>query len=254
MDTEQKKGFMGMSPVELAILIVLLIASLVIGGFFAKTVLDNSSKQANRQTSILIPTHTPSPEPTLPTTPTPIPGFNRFNFASPPGEIWLPEGYEGGDTITYPDIVLLTTEIFTEDQDFIDDVKNLIAIPEVVFFAFDSNSTGVIRFVYIMGEPLNPDLNITLESYMNALADSAKADGAKVIGRTISQVKQYQTGRTVIENKVPAGNLEAFIHLTIYSIRLENTMWNIAFRTGVDEFNNYLPVMEDIVSTFTLHP
>ena len=254
MEPEQKKGFMGMSPSEIAILIVLIIAILVIGGFFVKTVIDNSSKQANRQTSILPPTYTPSPEPTQPTTPTPIPGFNRFEFASPSGEIWLPEGYEGGDTITYPDIVLLTTEIFTEDQKFIDDVKNLIEIPEVVFFAFDSYSTGVIRFVYIMGEPLNPDLNITLDYYMNSLADSAKADGAKVIGRTIYQMDRYQAGRVVIENLVPAGDLDAYIHLTIYTIHLENTMWNIAFRTGRDEFNDYLPVMEDIVNTFLLHP
>jgi hypothetical protein len=260
MEPEQKRDFFGMSPTEIAILIILVIVILVIGGFFAKMILDNSSGRISRQssninaTSTLAVSDTPTPEPTRPPSPTPIPGWNKFEFAIPPGEIWLPEGYEGGDTITYPDVVLLSAEVFVEDQEFIDDVKNLIEIPEVVFFAFDSNSTGVIRFVYVMGEPIDPDFNVTLDDYMNALANNAKADGTKLVGRTIMPMDRYQVGRTVIENEVPAGEFSAWIHLTIYSIHLEDVMWNIAFRTGRDEFNDYLPVMENVVNTFVLHP
>jgi hypothetical protein len=249
-----------MSPSEVAILIVLIIAIIGIGGFFAKTVLDNNSRKADGQSSGLIPTYTlspsetPSPEPTQLITTTPIPGWSKFEFANPPGELWLPESYEGGDTVNYPDIVLLSAEIFIDDQEFIDDIKNLIEIPEVVFFAFDTDSEGVIRFAYVMSEELDPDLDVTLDVYMNVLSDNAAEDGAKVVGRTTVQTDQYEAGRIVIENKVPAGDLEAFIHLTIYSIRLDNTMWNVAFRTGRDEYNDYLPVMDDVVNTFRVHP
>jgi hypothetical protein len=259
MEPEHKKEFLGMSPSELAILIVLIVIIAVIGGFFIKTLLDKPSTDPVRRssgpkpTTTPYPSFTPSPQPP-PTTPTPLPGWHKFEFASPPGEIWLPEGYEGGDTITYPDIVMLSAEVFIEEQFIIDDFKTMIELPGTCFFAFDPKYKDVIRFVLVMSEPIDPDYEITMYEYMDTLVDSAKFGGSWVVDRNIIQLDRYKAGRLVVESKIPVENKSIYVHLTIYSIRQENIMWNIAIRTSRDEFTEYLSVMDDIANSFKLYP
>jgi hypothetical protein len=58
----------------------------------------------------------------------------------------------------------------------------------------------------------------------------------------------------VIEKKIPVADGSVFVNLAVYSIQIENTMWNISIRTSRDEFTEYLSVMDDIANSFVLYP
>ncbi len=260
---KEKEEYFGMSPAEIGLLVVLLIVLCILGSFLGNMILGNSSSivssepvAVHQPTYTLAPSVTPSLTPPPRVTPTPMPGWNRFEFADGKAEIWLPESFQGGDTIAYQDIVIITLETYIDDEAFIESAKPLITNPNVLFFAFDTESIGSIRFVYVIAEQLPPDLIITMDDYLNAISDFATADDVRIVGRDIISLDYYsEAGVLTTEHKVPAGtDAHFYMALSTHTIRVDNTMWGIFFRTGRDEFAEYSSTIDTSIRTFYVNP
>ena len=259
---QSKKEYFGMSPVEIGILVILLIVICIIGGFVVMVILGSSPAVSSEPAAVHQPTYTlapsipPSITPPPRITPTPMPGWARFEFADGKAEIWLPESYQGGDTVASQDIVILTLETYIGDDYFIESVKPLITSPEVLFFAFDTESDGAIRFVYVVAEQLSPDIIITMDDYLNVLSDYATAEGTRIVGRDIISLDHYSdVGVLTVENEVPdRTGVYYYITLSTHAIRIDNTIWAISFRTGRNEFLEYSSTIDTSLRTFYVNP
>lgn len=264
MQTKQqsKKEYLGISPGEMGILVVLIIVICVIGGFLGKMILDNPSTTSLKPAVIHEPTYTiapsitPSQIPPSRLTSTPMPGWNRFEFAEGKAEIWLPESYQGGDTVAYPDVVIMTLETYIDDDVFVESVKPIILESDTLFFAFDTEPADAIRFVYVIVEQLPPDLIISMNDYLNAVSDYINEDNTRIVGRETKSLDYYSdVGVLTTEVEIPAGEgVYFYVRLCSHVVRVDNTMWGLFFRTSRTEFDEYLSTIDRSVRTFYVNP
>jgi hypothetical protein len=205
-------------------------------------------------TYTLAPTRTPAPTSTPLPTITPIPNWSAYSFAEGKASIWLPASYSGGDTATSSATIMGNLRASTSDEAFISDIEGLIALPEVKFFAFDTNFEQGSKFMYVGIEALDPDLILSMDDYLNRMMDNFASGSERVVERQIVELERFTTGKLVIENKVPTGEGETFVTMAIYLIEIEDTMWFVIFRTGRGEYKDYQPIIEASVNSFWAVP
>ena len=121
---------------------------------------------AVQPTYTLLPTQTPAATATPLPTITAIPEWKSFTFAENRALVWLPASYSGGDTTTSSETIMANLRASTKDDAFIADIQGLIALPEIKFFAFDTDFSKGARFMYVGNEALEPDLLLTLDDYL----------------------------------------------------------------------------------------
>lgn len=207
MKTGQR--YFGMTLTQIGILAALALAACVVIGILGALMLNLAP--ATQQAE---PTYTlqPSPSATVTSTPwptvTPIPDWQEHQFADGQAGIWLPASYTGGDTATSNEIIMEKLRTTFTDEAFASDIQGLLAIPEIVFFAFDTEFTDSARFMYVGTEALNPALALSMDYYLSRTMDNFTGANDRVVERQIAQLDHYSAGKLVVESKVPAGDVE----------------------------------------------
>ena len=249
------KRFFGMTLAQIGILAALALVACVVIGILGTMMLN---LVPNRQQ--VEPTYTLQPSPTAVVTSTawptvtPVPNWQEYSFAEGQARIWLPASYAGGDTATSSTAIMERLRATFDDEAFANDIQGLIAIPEIVFFAFDTEFTNSAKFMHVGREPLDPDLALSMDSYLNRMMDNFTDTSDRVVERQIAQLDHYQAGKLAVESKVPAGEVETFVTTAIYMVQVDDTMWFITFRTGRDEYVSQQPVIEASVNSFWVQP
>ena len=263
-EVPQKREIFGMSLIEIAILGFLFLVILIFGGFVGLKILANFGNTNSdavavavvQPTHTLIPSSTPPPTQGAISTSTPIPGWNQFNFADEMAKISLPSSYQGGDPVAYPEIAIMTLETYSMDKAFIKYAQGIISNPETAFFAFDPKDTNITRFMYVHREEIPPNIDFTMDGYLNLGEDSLADSDIQVVDRYIRSLDYYpEAGVLIFEKQIPIEN-GVYFYLTFssYSIRINNEVWNIIFQTGRDDFKEYGPIIDNSVRSFYVQP
>ena len=71
-----------------------------------------------------------------------------------------------------------------------------------------------------------------------------------MIERDIVSLEDHQVGRLVIEFTISG----VVAKEVVYVVKDDNNMWVITCATGAEEFDQRLPVFEQIASTFAVQP
>jgi hypothetical protein len=249
MKTGQR--YFGMTVTQIGILAVLALVACVVIGILGTMMLNFTPNAQQAE-----PTYTlqPSPTPIAMSTPwptvTPIPDWQEYSFAEGQARIWLPASYIGGIPATSSEMIMEKLRATFTDEAFATDIQGLLAIPEIGFFAFDTEFVDSARFMYVGTEALNPDLALSMDHYLNRMMDNFTDPNDRVVERQIAQLDYYPAGRLVVESKVPAGDVEKFVTMVIYMVQVDDTMWFITFRTGREEFKDYQQIIETSVNSF----
>lgn len=245
------KRYFGMTLAQIGILAALALVACIVIGILGTMMLNFTPAAQSVE-----PTYTlqPSPTPVMPSTPwptvTPIPDWQEYSFVEGQARIWLPASYIGGDTVTSSGTIMEKLKATFDDEAFANDIQGLMATPEVSFFAFDTEFTSAVRFMFIGKETLSPDVVITLDRYLNNMVDNSVDGSDRLVERQVIQGDYYPVGKLVVESKVPAEDAEVYVTVATYVIQVDNTMWLITFRTGREEFGGYRPTIESIANSF----
>lgn len=252
MKTGQK--FFGMTLGQIGILAGLALVACIVIGILGSMLLNSAPNTEAEPTYTLQPSPTAvvtsTPWPTV----TPIPNWQEYSFAEGQARIWLPASYTGGDTATSSEAIMEKLRATFNDEAFASDVQGLLAIPEIAFFAFDTESTSSARIAYVASEALNPDLDLSMDYYLNRMMDNFTDANDRVVERQIAQLDYYQAGKLAVESKVPAGEVETFVTTVIHMVQVDDTMWSITFRTGREEYVGQQAMIEASVNSFWVQP
>ena len=247
--------YFGMTLAQIGILAGLALVACVVLGILGILILNAApGSQGVEPTFTLQPSPTTisisTPWPTI----TPIPNWQEYSFTDSHARIWLPTSYFGGDPATSSAAIIERLKATYDDEAFAQDIEGLLAIPEVDFFAFDTESINSVKFMYVGTESLNPDLKLSMDYYLNRMMGNFTDPSDRVVERQIAQLDHYQAGKLVVESKVQAGDVESFVSQAIYLVQVDDTMWLISFRTGREEYLDYQEVIEDSVNSFWVQP
>lgn len=211
--------------------------------------------------TVIAPTATPEPTPTITSTPEPKPTATNTTQPSPAGipddwqlftaegmEIWLPASYVGGNLEEDLPVVIETMRTlgpeYEEMADTIEQNPDLYVI-----IAADSNvtSSGFLTNITIAAQPVLSSL--TLETYLNALEQQFPS-GYRILESSIIELGEYEAGRMIVETEI----LNANIRIITFLVMDENDLWMITFTTEAGDFDELLPVFEQSASTFRILP
>ena len=268
---DQESGeriILGMSPIELGIFAVLLIMIVVLGWSFLSRVLGGSAS-GNQVTGSALdlslastPTDTPVPSPTPIPTSTPMPGWSRFEFNAGQAEIWLPVSFQGGDTVAFEDIVLLTMDVYLEDADK-GQLLPIVTSDDVLFFAFDAESPDAIRFLYILAAQVPAEEAYPITAFLEEMSDAALSTGARILSRNRLDLDYYADTAYIVLEEALDNDAEVetgadisplYVNLATYGILVDDTLWNLSFRTTRDDFSSFRSTMDNAAMTFYVHP
>jgi hypothetical protein len=260
-DEEPQRSFGGLSPVEIGILVVLLLVICGLAGFIGKSVYDNAVAE--------IETPTPSPTvfvtPTIPADATSTPwataasitDWNQFAFAGEKASLWLPNSFQGGDPIAYPEIFRMTIETYSDDEVFLQSVDDLLSDnPEITFFVFDPEVIEWPRVAAVSSEKL-PSKWVSNESaYLEDLAADMGEDGNRFIGKEYVVLDNFEAWRFIAELQVPVGEdgYYTYSKMVSYLIPVDDLLWTVTYSTGRDDFPEYWPIIKDSINTFYVQP
>lgn len=255
---EPRRDFFGLSPVEIGILVVLIVIICVLAGFVAKSFYDNSRVAAET------PTPTATITPTVPavvtSTPWPtaaaIPDWNKFEFAGAQASLWLPNSFQGGDPLEYPEIVRMIVETYSNDEVFIQSVDEVLSEnTDISLFAFDPEFITYTRIV-VTSQEIHPDLILNMDAYLDDFRLNVEAEGDRVVGREIVPLDHFQAGRIIYEFKTPIGDAGQYTYdkTVIYLVPVDDTLWQIEYRTDRSDFPDFWPIIQESISTFHALP
>ncbi len=102
----------------------------------------------------------------------------------------------------------------------------------------------------------NCDLNITKEEIISSMTLETYLELAvkkfpaqfQLIGQEFISLDGYEAGATTVEFTLPSGSGKQIL----YTIKNGAMIWNVTFSTGVDEFEQRLPVFEQSIKTFKI--
>ncbi|MEO0947596.1 MAG: hypothetical protein AAFY11_05525 [Cyanobacteria bacterium J06641_5] len=162
-------------------------------------------------------------------------------------ELWLPESFEGGDLVNDIDVAISRLKSlgpqFAQLARLVEanrDAYSLIAIDSEI------GPSGNLTNVLVGSERVISTL--TLENYLDAI-ESSFPPPLQVVERDVVSLQRYRAGRLVVETPL---NPSVTVKQTIYGIKVGNTIWTIAYSTGIDEFEQRLPIFEKSIETFAV--
>jgi len=241
--------------VQIGILAALALVACIVMGILGALILNiRPGLQQAEPTYTLQPSLTPVFTSTTWPTVTPIPNWQEYSFSGGKARIWLPASYIGGEPSTSSEMIKENLRTTFNDESFTNDIEGLLAIPEIAFFAFDTEFVDSVRFMYVGTEALNPDLDLSMDYYLNRMMDNFTDSNDRVIERQISQLDHYQAGKLVVESKVPTEDAEKFVSMVVYMVQLDDMMWSITFRTGREEFKEQQQTFETSANSFWVQP
>jgi hypothetical protein len=260
-EDESQKSFFGMSPVEISILAVLLVVICGAAIFVAKSVYDNAVAAAVTPTPSPTVFFTPTVPPDSTSTPWPtvaaIPDWNKFEFSEGKTSLWLPNNFQGGDPIAYPEIVMLTVETYSNDEFFIQSVDDLLSKnPEITFFAFDPQVIEWPRMAIVFKEGLRSDWLKNMEVYFENFEVDMQLEGNRVVGKEQVVLDNFEAWRLIAELKVPIGDQGYYTYSKVvaYLIPVDDVLWTVVYSTGRDDFPTYWPIIKESINTFHAQP
>lgn len=193
------------------------------------------------------PMATATPEPTATPVPAaPIAGWEKFEGGGV--ELWLPESYEGGDLSQ--DVDLIANNLRSMGPDFEQMAQIIEQNPTMyVIWAYDSDvgASGFLTNVNITTQKVLSA--IAIETYMDAVVTQLP-EQFQVVEQDVVTLGEYEAGRLVIE--LDTGVVVA--KEVLYAVQDGDTLWNITYATGLDEFDERLPEFESSALTFKLQP
>ena len=261
-NNEPQKRFLGMSPLEAGIVIVLLgVTGIVLVAFGkiycdSRTVTSTSNVEPNQKSvtieasATLPPTPTPVLTATQKPTRTPIAGWKSFEFWEGKAQISLPEDYRGVNLSQGNQEFMKAFRSYVQDDQFADYIEQVTAMPDRVFFAYDPNMDDATRLVHIAIQYFDYDADYTMDAYLNEIEEALTSD-IQVVGREVLQLENYQAGRLIIDDLAAAGDSFVYVRTAVYTIKVDNIMWIVMYDVERDQFNDFLPVIEMSIQTFT---
>ena len=247
--------YFGMTMVQIGILAALALVTCIVMGILGALILNiRPGLQQAEPTYTLQPSLTPVLTSTTWPTVTPIPNWQEYSFSGGKARIWLPASYIGGEPSTSSEMIKENLRTTFNDESFTNDIEGLLAIPEIAFFAFDTEFVDPVRFMYVGTEALNPDLDLSMDYYLNRMMDNFTDSNDRVIERQITQLDHYQAGKLVVESKVPTEDAEKFVSMVVYMVQLDDMMWSITFLTGREEFKEQKQTFETSANSFWVQP
>jgi hypothetical protein len=174
--------------------------------------------------------------------PTPIPGWEKFEARGV--ELWLPESFEGGNTLE--DVNLIAEKLKSLDPSFQSIADTIQNNPDMfVIWTFDSNigPNGELTSAAVTTEQILSAMS--LETYMDAAVKAFPAQFS-VAEREVVQLEIYEAGRLVIEADING----VLAKEVMYIIKDGSTIYDIVYGTSAAEFDQRLPIFEQSINTF----
>jgi hypothetical protein len=260
-EEKPQRSFGGLSPVEIGVLVVLLVVICGLAGFIGKSIYDNAVASAETPTPSPTVVFTATVPPDATSTPWPtaasIPDWNKFEFAEGKASLWMPNGFQGGDPIAYPEIVMLTIETYSNDEVFIQSVDDLLSEnPEITFFVFDPEVIEWPRVATVSSEKLPSKWLSNKDAYLEDLATDMDEDGNRFIGKEYVVLDNFEAWRLIAELRVPIGDggYYTYSKMVSYLIPVDDLLWTVTYSTGRDDFPKYWPIIKDSINTFYVQP
>ncbi|WP_138505942.1 serine/threonine-protein kinase [Nostoc sp. PA-18-2419] len=168
-------------------------------------------------------------------------GWKKFEGSSG-AELWLPPSWEGGDYKKLYEFMKISGSHNPEIEEF---VQQLQQNPSAfLIFSFDSirGNSGFLTNVIVSKEQVTSTIN--LETYLQEESKHFPAQ-IRIVDIKTGSVEGYQVGRIITETSLGISGKQIY-----YVIKDRNTIWNVIFSTGADEFEQRLPIFEASIDTF----
>jgi hypothetical protein len=177
-------------------------------------------------------------------TPTAIPGWEKFEGKGV--SLWLPDSFEGGNL--EEDVATIVEKLKTLGSQY-DQVATIIEQNKTMFalWVFDSvvGDEGVLTNVNITTEKVTSAISI--DTYLDAATGQFPAEFS-VVQRDLITVNGMDAGRLQVDYN--SGGV--VVKEVMYSIKKGNTIYNITYATGEDEFDQRFPIFEQSAQTFNI--
>jgi len=197
---------------------------------------------AQAPTATRVTTNTPMPK----STPTPITGWNKFESSGI--EIWLPESYEGGDLENDTEVIINRMKAL--GPEFEQMANNIEKNPSMVkLIAVDTNigDTGFVTNINIGREQILSTM--TFDMYMETMKKQLPSFWT-IIDEKKVQLDQHEALRLVSRLDISGEVMKQLQYL----VKNNNTLWIITSTTTLEEFDERLPIFEQVVGTVKIQP
>lgn len=251
---KKKRQTSQITPIQIGILSALaLVACAIFGisGFLyfsltSNTVTVNQQDPQPQVDNTPTPTATPEPTATPKFTPTPIPGWTKFEGGDV--ELWLPAGYEGGDSVENLEMIAATIRSLGAGYEQV--AQLLEQDPEAMpFFALDTENPGTTVNVTVREIPAEVSLEEFMKEYVRALEEQVFFK-IQVTQQTVVTLDRYQAGQLLLE----VGTVEAQapnFQLT-YVIKEDNRVWAVNYGALPEQIGQQLPIFQQSIQTFRI--
>ncbi|MEH2066717.1 MAG: serine/threonine-protein kinase [Nostoc sp.] len=160
-------------------------------------------------------------------------------------ELWLPESYEGGNTSKNLDTLIRRLKSFGSEWEQV--AQQIKQNPSAVsIWAFDSikGDSGFLTNVIVTNEQVTSTIN--LETYLQEVSKQFPAQ-IRIVDIKTGLAGGYQVGRIITETSLGRSGKQLY-----YVIKDGRTIWSVVFSTGIDEFEQRLPIFEASLRTFSV--
>ena len=196
------------------------------------------------------PTYTPYGTPAETFTPSPsVTGMMEgwVKFSVPTIEIWMPGSFAAGNPKTETDAIIASLK--EKGANFNWDVikEQLESVTEnYVMWAINSHQGNPefvtnIAFLYDVPNPGEPLRDYTTR-FVGAMSDSFS-----LIEQSSARNPEYEAVLVILESKAGGGTPT---RMAVYSLRVQNLVWDIICFTAADEMAGRLPDFNRMVETF----
>jgi hypothetical protein len=200
--------------------------------FLLLTLMNSSCEQTQGPTSTAMPTITP------------ITGWHKVSNEG--FEMWLPESYIGGTSIEFD---TLSQQLMKFGPEYAGMATAVKANASSMFaFAIDKTKgkSGSVTNIIVINEITSDGLLV--EKYIDNLAGKLPTQ-YKVITKDSLATTRYPTGILILEtSNQQTGNIKQIM----YAIKSGRSFWQIAFTTSASEFQERLPMFEQIARSITV--
>ncbi|MDZ8189144.1 MAG: serine/threonine-protein kinase [Nostoc sp. ChiSLP02] len=170
-------------------------------------------------------------------------GWKKFEGGG--AELWLPESYEGGNASKNLDTIIRRLKTLGSEWEQV--AQQIKQNPSAFsIWAFDSikGDSGFLTNVIVTNEQVNSTIN--LETYLQEVSKQLPTQ-IRIVDIKTGLAEGYQVGQIITETSIGRSGKQVY-----YVIKDGKTIWNVIFSTGVDEFEQRLPIFEASIRTFSV--